>query len=159
MKQNGWDGKEETADKYFDDIMRKLDPDFEKNNPESQEQEQPQDNSEPLREERYYYGEIVNIEDSIIVINERRLRINYRDEIDSLRRIMNQYNNKVFIFEDTNYCEGEADEELGELASFRMTINKISLDDKIMYCKNKFEELFFNESCSKLDLASFAFFS
>ena len=52
MKQNGWDGKEETADKYFDDIMRKLDPDFEKNNLESQEQAQ--DDSEPLREEKEY---------------------------------------------------------------------------------------------------------
>ena len=41
---------------------------------------------------------------------------------------------------DTNYCEGEADGELGELVSFRMTIDKISLDDKIMYCKNKFNE-------------------
>ena len=83
---------------------------------------------------------IVNIEDSIIVINERKLRIDYKDEIDNLKRIINQYNNKVFVFEDTNYCEGEADEELGELASFRMTINKISLDDKVMYCRNKFEE-------------------
>ena len=39
---------------YFgpcDDIMRKIDPDFEKNNPESQEQEQAQDDSEPLRED------------------------------------------------------------------------------------------------------------
>ena len=47
MKENGWDGKEETADKYFDDIMRKIDPDFEKHNPK----EQVQDDAEPLREE------------------------------------------------------------------------------------------------------------
>lgn len=58
MKQNGWDGKEETADKYFDDIMRKIDPDFDKHNSE-------QDNSEPLREERYYYGEIEYIRDEL----------------------------------------------------------------------------------------------
>ena len=61
MKENGWDGKEETADKYFDDIMRKVDPDFEKHNPK----EQAQDNSEPLREERYYYSEIVYVEDGL----------------------------------------------------------------------------------------------
>lgn len=61
MRQNGWDGKEETADKYFDDIMRKIDPDFDKHNPK----EQAQDNSEPLREERYYYSEIVYVEDGL----------------------------------------------------------------------------------------------
>jgi len=51
MRQNGWDGKKDTADQYFDDIMKKIDPDFEKNNPEAHEQEQVQDNSEPLRED------------------------------------------------------------------------------------------------------------
>ena len=86
------------------------------------------------------FDKISGIDDSIIVINDRKLRINYNDEIDNLKRIMNQYKNKVFIFEDTNFCEGEIDGELGELASFRMTIDKISLDDKIMYCKSKFEE-------------------
>ena len=83
---------------------------------------------------------IAGIEDSIIVINERKLRINYNDELDSLNRIINQFKDKLFIFEDTNFCEGEADGELGKLASFRMTIDKISLDDKIMYCRNCFEE-------------------
>ena len=57
-----------------------------------------------------------------------------------MKRIINQFKNKIFIFEDTNYCEGEADGELGDLASFRMTIDKISLDDKVMYCKNTLEE-------------------
>lgn len=61
MRQNGWDGKEETADKYFDDIMRKIDPDFDKHNPE----EKVQDETEPLREERYYYTEIVYVEDAL----------------------------------------------------------------------------------------------
>lgn len=63
MRQNGWDGNYETADQYFDEIMRKVDPDFERNNPECQEQAQ--DDSEPLREERYYYGEIVYVEDGL----------------------------------------------------------------------------------------------
>lgn len=63
MRQNGWDGNYETADQYFDEIMRKVDPDFERNNPEYQEQAQ--DDSEPLREERYYYGEIVYVEDGL----------------------------------------------------------------------------------------------
>ena len=83
---------------------------------------------------------ITGIEDSIIVINDRKLRINYKDELDNLKTIINQFKNKVFIFEDTNYCEGETDGELGKLASFRMTIDKISLDDKIIYCRNIFDE-------------------
>ena len=86
------------------------------------------------------FDKIAGIEDSIIVINDRKLRINYNDELDNLKRIINQFKDKVFIFEDTNYCEGETDGELGELASFRMTIDKISLDDKIMYCRNTFNE-------------------
>ena len=83
---------------------------------------------------------IAGVEDSIIVINDSKLRINYNDEIDKLRKIMNQLKNKIFIFEDTNYREGETDVELGELAQFRMTIDKISLDDKYMYCIHKLEE-------------------
>ena len=79
------------------------------------------------------FDKITGIEDSIIVINDRKLRINYNDELDSLNRIINQFKNKVFIFEDTNYCEGETDGELGKLTPFRMTIDKISLDDKIMF--------------------------
>lgn len=82
------------------------------------------------------FDKITGIDDSIIVINDRKLRINYNDELDSLSRIINQFKNKVFIFEDTNYCEGETDGELGILSPFRMTIDKISLDDKIMYCRN-----------------------
>lgn len=67
MRQNGWNGEYETADQYFDEIMKKIDPDFEKNNPEQTEleQEQAQDDTEPLREERYYYSEIVYIEDGL----------------------------------------------------------------------------------------------
>lgn len=86
------------------------------------------------------FDKIYEADESIIVINEKKLRINYEDELDNLRKIINQYKDKVFIFEDTNYCEGETDGELGELVSFRMTIDKISLDDKIMYCQNKFDE-------------------
>lgn len=86
------------------------------------------------------FEKITGIDDSIIVINDRKLRINYNDELDSLNRIINQFNNKVFIFEDKNYCEGETDGELGRLATFRMTIDKISLDDKIMYCTNSLDE-------------------
>ena len=69
-----------------------------------------------------------------------KLKIDYSDEFDNLNRIINQSKNKVFIFEDTNYCEGEIDGELGKLSLFRMTVNKISLDDKIMYCKKALDE-------------------
>lgn len=100
------------------------------------------------------FDRISGIEESIVVINERKLRINYIDELDNLRRIMKQFKDKIFIFEDTNFCEGEVDGELGELVSFRMTIDKISLDDKIMYCKNKFEEYQLNYK--KQDLNEYA---
>lgn len=86
------------------------------------------------------FDKISGVEESIIVVNDKKLRINYNNEFDNLRKIINQYKNKIFIFEDSNFCEGETDVELGELASFRMTIDKISLDDKIMYCQNKFDE-------------------
>ena len=68
---------------------------------------------------------IIGLDDSIIVINDRKLKINYSDELDRLSKIINQLKNKVFIFEDTNFCEGEVDGELGNLYSFRMTIDKI----------------------------------
>lgn len=100
------------------------------------------------------FDKISGIDDSIIVINEKKLRINYNDEIDNIKRIMNQYKNKILIFEDTNFCEGEVDGELGELALFRMTIDKISLDDKIMYCKNKFDE--YNLNYKKQDIKEYA---
>ena len=83
---------------------------------------------------------IAGVEDSIIVINDGKLRIDYNDELDKLKAMMNQLKNKIFIFEDTNYCVGETDVELGELAPFRMTIDKISLDDKYMYCVHKLDE-------------------
>lgn len=100
------------------------------------------------------FDKISGIDDGIIVINEKKLRINYIDELDNLKRIMNQFKDKIFIFEDTNFCEGETDGELGELASFRMIINKISLDDKIMYCKNKFDQYQLNYK--KQDLKEYA---
>ena len=100
------------------------------------------------------FDKISGIEDSIIVINERKLRIDYADQYEDLKKVMKQFKDKVFIFEDTNFCEGEIDAELGELASWRMTIEKISLEDKVMYCKNKLEEnkLQYN----KKDLKEFA---
>ena len=97
---------------------------------------------------------IVEIEDSIIVINERKIRIEYADEIEKLNNVMKQCPKKVFIFEDTNFREGEADAELGELATWRMKIEKISLEDKIIYCKNKFDEN--NLKYKKQDLKEFA---
>ena len=79
------------------------------------------------------FDKIKEIKDSIIVINENKLRIDYSDEFDNLKKVTEQYKDRIFVFEDTNFREGEADGELGELATFRMTIDKISLEDKIMY--------------------------
>lgn len=100
------------------------------------------------------FDKIKEIDDSIIVINERKLRINYDDELDNLKKIIKQFKDKIFIFEDTNYCEGETDSQLGELALFRMTIDKISLDDKIMYCKNSFDK--YQIKYKKQDLKEYA---
>ena len=100
------------------------------------------------------FDKISGIDESIIIINERKLRINYSDEVDTLKRVINLSNDKIFIFEDTNFCEGETDAELGELATWRMTIEKISLEDKLMYCKNKFEAN--NLKYKKQDLKDFA---
>ena len=85
------------------------------------------------------FDKIIGVDESIIIINERKLRINFVDELDNLKRVMNQFKDKIFIFEDTDYMEGEIDAELGELATWRMTIQKISLDDKVMYFKNILE--------------------
>ena len=49
------------------------------------------------------FDKIKEIDDSIIVINERKLRINYDDELDNLKKIIKQFKDKIFIFEDTNY--------------------------------------------------------
>ncbi len=100
------------------------------------------------------FYKISEINDGIIVINDTKLRINYIDELDHLKEVMNQFKDKVFIFTDTNFCEGETDSELGELASFRMTIDKISLEDKVMYCQNKFEE--YQLHYKKQDLKEYA---
>ncbi len=102
----------------------------------------------------FLLNQIMNIDASIIVINDRKLEIDYSDELDNLNRIIKQSKNKVFIFEDTNYCEGETDGELGKLSPFRMTINKISLDDKIMYCKSTLNE--YNIKYQKQDLKEYA---
>ena len=101
------------------------------------------------------FDKIAGIEESIIIINERKMSIrSFSDELENLSRIMEKFKDKIFIFEDTNYCEGELDAEVGELASFRMTIEKISLDDKLMYCRNKLDEN--GLKYKKIDLKEFA---
>ena len=79
---------------------------------------------------------IAGIDDSIIVIRENKLRINIENDIESIKEIIKLNKNKVFIFEDKKWYEGEMDAELGDLVSWRMTIEKISEEDKIMYCRN-----------------------
>ena len=70
-----------------------------------------------------------------------------------MKNVLKQIKGKIIIFEDTNFCEGEADAELGELANFRMTIEKISLEDKIFYCENKLDKL--KIKYKKLDLKEY----
>lgn len=100
------------------------------------------------------FDKISEIEDSIIVINESKLRIDYSEELENLAKATSQFKDKIFIFEDTKFGEGKTDAELGELASWRMTIEKISIDDKLTYCKNKLDE--YNLKCKKQDLNEFA---
>ena len=82
----------------------------------------------------------LKVEESIVVINERKMRFNYENELENLIAFNKSYPDKIMIFEDTGFCEGEVDAELGDLALWRFTIERISLDDKMMYCKNKFKE-------------------
>lgn len=100
------------------------------------------------------FDKIEKIEESIIVINEEKLEVELTKELDNLSKVIKQYKDKVFIFEDTSFCIGEMDSQLWELATWRMTIEKVSLEDKIMYCKKKFEEN--NLEYNKQDLRSFA---
>ena len=65
---------------------------------------------------------IIGIESDVIVINERKLGIDLEDELENVTRILNTYPNKVFVFEDTNWRDGELDAKLGELVSWRLTI-------------------------------------
>lgn len=53
----------------------------------------------------FKFEKIADIDDSIIVINDRKLRINYEDEIENIKRIIKKCKDKIFIFEDTNFCE------------------------------------------------------
>ena len=100
------------------------------------------------------FDKISGIEEDIIVINERKLRFSFSCEMDNLKKIIKKNKNKIFIFEDTNYCEGETDAELGNLVTWRMKIEKISLDDKITYCKNKLIEN--GLKCKEQNLKKFA---
>lgn len=83
---------------------------------------------------------ISTLEEDIIVINERKLAISYTDEIDELTKAIEENKNKVFIFEDTGFDEERIYTEIGELASWRMKIEKISNEDKMLFCKSKLEE-------------------
>lgn len=80
-------------------------------------------------------------QDSIIVVSKNKLGyFDFEREIFNIEKLIQKYPEKIFVFEDTNFCEGQMDAELGNLASWRMTIEKISLDDKLMYCKEMLEK-------------------
>lgn len=102
----------------------------------------------------YPFDKIIGIDDSIIVINERKLRIDFDEDLEQLTSVMNQFKDKIFIFEDTGFCEGYLDRELGNIVTFRMTIDEISLDDKIMYCRNTLDS--HNIRYKKQDLNEYA---
>ena len=112
------------------------------------------DKVKELKNNNTLIDKILEIDDSIIVINEKKLRFDLLEEIDQLKEIMKKSKEKIFIFEDTNFCEGDVDAKLGDIACWRMTIEKISLEDKIMYCENKLNAN--NLDYKKNDLKDFA---
>ena len=80
-------------------------------------------------------------QDSIIVISRNRLGyVDFEKQMPNIEKLINKYKNKMFIFEDTNFFEGEMDAELGPIATWKMTIEKISLDDKLMYCRDMLDK-------------------
>lgn len=81
-----------------------------------------------------------DIDSSIIVISDKRSFFNYNTELDNIKSLVQKFNDKIFIFVDESFREGEIDAQLSDIAFWRMTINKISLDDKLTYCRNKFNE-------------------
>ena len=96
------------------------------------------ENSRRLEED--VESKIQGISESIIVICQERYRRDFSEELDKWKKVISKCKKKIFIFEDTNCCEGELDAKLGNLVTWRMTIDKISLDDKVMYCKNNFDK-------------------
>lgn len=83
------------------------------------------------------FGKILGIEDGIIVLNNDKMRfIDFSDYLEEYKDKRDKFKGQILIFVDTNYREGELDQELGELVSWRMNIESISEDDKIVYCKN-----------------------
>lgn len=97
---------------------------------------------------------IEEVKESIVVINERRVRFNYSEEAENLARIANNLKGKILVFEDTFFREGEADAELGDVVSWRMTMDKVSLEDKMTYCRKIFEDN--SLSYNNKDLEEFA---
>lgn len=83
---------------------------------------------------------IICVEEDIIVINDRKMRMDYTDEIENIKKFASTYNNKIFVFVDSSWIEGDADAKLGDVATWRFTINKITLEDKIVYCKKMLDE-------------------
>ncbi len=78
----------------------------------------------------------LNEQDSIIVISKNRLGyVDFERQMPNIEKLIQKYQNKLFVFEDTDFCEGQMDAELGNIATWKMTIEKISLDDKLMYCR------------------------
>lgn len=90
---------------------------------------------------------------SIIVISNKDYYDLGRD-LKSLENLLKSFPGKIFVFENINYKEGKLDAILGNLATWKMSIEKISLDDKLMYCKNIFEKN--NIKFQEKELSNFA---
>ena len=82
------------------------------------------------------FDNILGIDEGIIVINTDDFRFDKYDEFSSLEKNIKKINDKIIVFEDNDYCEGSIDAKIGKIASWKMNIEKISIEDKLMYLKN-----------------------
>ena len=101
------------------------------------------------------FDKLLGIKDGIIVINERKIRsFDFSDDLNELKKISNKFEGQIFVFEDTGRREDDLGIELGEFVSWRMNIERTSLEDKIIYCKKKLDEN--NIKYKEKDLKEFA---
>ena len=80
MRKNGWDGKVETAEKYFDDIMKQLDPNF-------------KEKEEPVRESKMENIKLQEEDNHTVQGDEAPLDDN--DELDDNKTIVDYIEDRI----------------------------------------------------------------
>lgn len=96
MRENGWDGNPDTADKYFDDIMRQIDPNFK----EDEKEEEPLREGLLVEEENHTMDEEAVEEEGETIIDLIENRIGQELSIGEFNTIMQSIfgkYNQVFL--------------------------------------------------------------